>query len=92
VSLFRFYWVVFWHLVAWIYAWVIQEKYTKNPPTWEYVKLCPCFLNHLRAELFGSLFGRLFGSSVPLNLKLSTKPHTDMSIVGRMPDTLRDSS
>jgi hypothetical protein len=21
------------HIVAWVYCWVIQEKYTKNPPT-----------------------------------------------------------
>ncbi|TVY13782.1 UNC93-like protein [Lachnellula arida] len=31
-----FYWVIFWHLVAWIYAWVIQEKYTRHPPAWDW--------------------------------------------------------
>lgn len=32
-----FYYVVFWHLVAWIYAWVIQEKYTREQPVWDWV-------------------------------------------------------
>ncbi|KAL4879726.1 MFS general substrate transporter [Aspergillus karnatakaensis] len=32
-----FYWVVAWHIVAWIYGWVIQEKYTANPPSWDWV-------------------------------------------------------
>jgi MFS family permease len=32
-----FYYVVVWHIIAWIYAWVIQERYTRNPPAmdWE---------------------------------------------------------
>ncbi|KKA20199.1 hypothetical protein T310_5768 [Rasamsonia emersonii CBS 393.64] len=29
---YSFFYVVFLHLVAWIYGWVIQEKYTANPP------------------------------------------------------------
>ncbi|KAE8450781.1 hypothetical protein EG329_005694 [Mollisiaceae sp. DMI_Dod_QoI] len=28
-----FYYVIFWHLVAWIYGWVIQEKFTKENPS-----------------------------------------------------------
>jgi hypothetical protein len=34
---FGFYYVVVWHIIAWIYGWVIQERYTKNPPAmdWE---------------------------------------------------------
>ncbi|KAL3428728.1 MFS general substrate transporter [Aspergillus tetrazonus] len=32
-----FYWVVIWHVIAWIYGWVIQEKYTSNPPAWDWV-------------------------------------------------------
>lgn len=27
-----FYYVIFWHLVAWIYGWVINEKFTKEQP------------------------------------------------------------
>ncbi|KAI1074648.1 major facilitator superfamily domain-containing protein [Whalleya microplaca] len=31
------YWyVVAWHLVAWIYGWVVQEKYTANPPSYDW--------------------------------------------------------
>ncbi|PSN69574.1 MFS general substrate transporter [Corynespora cassiicola Philippines] len=32
-----FYYVIVWHIIAWVYAWVIQEKYTSNPPSmdWE---------------------------------------------------------
>ncbi|TVY54086.1 UNC93-like protein [Lachnellula cervina] len=36
LTIFSFYWVIFWHLVAWIYAWVIQEKYTRHPPAWDW--------------------------------------------------------
>lgn len=28
--------IVFLHIVAWTYAWVIQEKYTANPPSWDW--------------------------------------------------------
>lgn len=28
-----FYYVVLIHIVAWVYGWVIQEKYTVNPPS-----------------------------------------------------------
>ncbi|CAG8189334.1 unnamed protein product [Penicillium nalgiovense] len=28
-----FFYVIVVHIVAWVYCWVIQEKYTKNPPT-----------------------------------------------------------
>ncbi|CAG8224923.1 unnamed protein product [Penicillium nalgiovense] len=28
-----FFYVIVAHIVAWVYCWVIQEKYTKNPPT-----------------------------------------------------------
>jgi MFS family permease len=31
-----FYYVVALHILAWTYAWVIQEKYTANPPTWDW--------------------------------------------------------
>jgi MFS family permease len=31
-----FYYVIVWHVIAWIYAWVIQEKYTANPPIWDW--------------------------------------------------------
>ncbi|KAF7514503.1 hypothetical protein G7054_g15258 [Neopestalotiopsis clavispora] len=31
-----FWYVVLLHLVAWIYAWVIQEKYTANPPAYDW--------------------------------------------------------
>jgi hypothetical protein len=24
------------HIVAWVYAWVIQEKYTANPPSYDW--------------------------------------------------------
>ncbi|KAI0125032.1 major facilitator superfamily domain-containing protein [Xylariales sp. AK1849] len=31
------YWyVVVWHVIAWIYGWVIQEKYTANPPVYDW--------------------------------------------------------
>ncbi|KAF4962570.1 hypothetical protein FSARC_9348 [Fusarium sarcochroum] len=31
------YWyVIFWHIVAWVYGWVIQEKYTKSNPAWDW--------------------------------------------------------
>ena len=34
---FGFYYVVVWHIIAWVYGWVVQEKYTRNPPAmdWE---------------------------------------------------------
>jgi len=34
---FGFYYVIMLHVVAWVYGWVIQEKYTRNPPSmdWE---------------------------------------------------------
>jgi len=35
--LWGFYYVVFLHLVAWIYAWVIQEKYTRENPVFDWV-------------------------------------------------------
>ncbi|KAJ3521369.1 hypothetical protein NM208_g13319 [Fusarium decemcellulare] len=31
-----FWYVVFWHVVAWVYAWVIQEKYTRTDPAWDW--------------------------------------------------------
>ncbi|KAF4462464.1 duf895 domain membrane protein [Fusarium albosuccineum] len=31
-----FWYVVFWHIVAWVYAWVIQEKYTRTDPAWDW--------------------------------------------------------
>ncbi|KAF2788029.1 major facilitator superfamily transporter [Melanomma pulvis-pyrius CBS 109.77] len=31
-----FYYVVVWHIIAWVYAWVIQEKYTRNPPSMDW--------------------------------------------------------
>ncbi|KAL2216286.1 major facilitator superfamily domain-containing protein [Thermoascus aurantiacus ATCC 26904] len=33
---YSFFYVIFLHLVAWIYGWVIQEKYTANPPTYDW--------------------------------------------------------
>ncbi|KAJ6186116.1 hypothetical protein N7519_007417 [Penicillium mononematosum] len=30
---YSFFYVIVVHIVAWVYCWVIQEKYTKNPPT-----------------------------------------------------------
>ncbi|KAF2013504.1 MFS general substrate transporter [Aaosphaeria arxii CBS 175.79] len=32
-----FYYVVVWHIIAWVYGWVIQEKYTRTKPAmdWE---------------------------------------------------------
>ncbi|KAI1370829.1 MFS general substrate transporter [Hypoxylon crocopeplum] len=31
------YWyVVVWHVIAWTYGWVIQEKYTRNPPAYDW--------------------------------------------------------
>ncbi|KAI2466910.1 hypothetical protein F4781DRAFT_433879 [Annulohypoxylon bovei var. microspora] len=27
-----FWWVVAWHVVAWTYGWVVQERYTRSPP------------------------------------------------------------
>lgn len=32
-----FYYVIVWHIIAWVYAWVIQEKYTRNPPSMDWV-------------------------------------------------------
>ncbi|KAF1962374.1 major facilitator superfamily transporter [Byssothecium circinans] len=34
---YSFYYVVVLHVIAWVYAWVVQEKYTRNPPAldWE---------------------------------------------------------
>ncbi|KAF4919763.1 UNC93-like protein [Colletotrichum viniferum] len=31
-----FYYVVVWHIIAWVYGWVIQEKYTANPPAYDW--------------------------------------------------------
>ncbi|KAK7430499.1 hypothetical protein QQZ08_003018 [Neonectria magnoliae] len=31
-----FYYIVVLHIIAWVYAWVIQEKYTANPPVWDW--------------------------------------------------------
>ncbi|KAF6803375.1 duf895 domain membrane protein [Colletotrichum sojae] len=31
-----FYYVVAWHIVAWVYGWVVQEKYTANPPAYDW--------------------------------------------------------
>ncbi|KAI0887022.1 MFS general substrate transporter [Annulohypoxylon maeteangense] len=31
-----FYWVVMWHIIAWTYGWVVQEKYTRNPPAYDW--------------------------------------------------------
>ncbi|EFQ33875.1 hypothetical protein CGRA01v4_10773 [Colletotrichum graminicola] len=31
-----FYYVIVWHIIAWIYGWVIQEKYTRNPPAYDW--------------------------------------------------------
>jgi hypothetical protein len=32
-----FYYVIFLHLVAWIYGWVIQEKFTREQPVFDWV-------------------------------------------------------
>ncbi|ETS78687.1 hypothetical protein PFICI_08540 [Pestalotiopsis fici W106-1] len=31
-----FWYVVLLHIVAWVYAWVVQEKYTANPPAYDW--------------------------------------------------------
>ncbi|KAI4757956.1 MFS general substrate transporter [Aureobasidium sp. EXF-3400] len=31
-----FFYVLFWHLLAWSYGWAIQEKYTRNEPVWDW--------------------------------------------------------
>lgn len=31
-----FYYVIFWHIVAWVYGWVIQEKYTRSNPVFDW--------------------------------------------------------
>ncbi|KAK3186322.1 hypothetical protein K4F52_004860 [Lecanicillium sp. MT-2017a] len=31
-----FWYIVFWHVVAWVYGWVVQEKYTAKPPSWDW--------------------------------------------------------
>ncbi|KAK6074051.1 hypothetical protein SCUP234_08378 [Seiridium cupressi] len=31
-----YWWVVVCHLIAWVYAWVIQERYTANPPAYDW--------------------------------------------------------
>ncbi|THW87595.1 MFS general substrate transporter [Aureobasidium pullulans] len=31
-----FFYVLFWHLLAWSYGWAIQEKYTKHEPVWDW--------------------------------------------------------
>ncbi|KAI1407304.1 MFS general substrate transporter [Hypoxylon sp. FL1857] len=31
-----FWWVVVLHIIAWTYGWVIQEKYTRNPPAYDW--------------------------------------------------------
>jgi len=28
--------VVVWHVIAWVYGWVIQERYTANPPAYDW--------------------------------------------------------
>ncbi|KAF7592697.1 hypothetical protein BBP40_012601 [Aspergillus hancockii] len=33
---YSFYYVVIVHIAAWVYAWVIQEKYTANPPSYDW--------------------------------------------------------
>ncbi|KAJ5689549.1 hypothetical protein N7462_003941 [Penicillium macrosclerotiorum] len=33
---YSFYYVVGVHIVAWVYGWVIQEKYTANPPSYDW--------------------------------------------------------
>lgn len=33
---FGFYYIVFLHVLAWTYGWVINEKYTANPPAWDW--------------------------------------------------------
>ncbi|KAH7044052.1 hypothetical protein B0J12DRAFT_671682 [Macrophomina phaseolina] len=31
-----FYYVIVWHIIAWVYGWVVQEKYTKNAPAYDW--------------------------------------------------------
>lgn len=31
-----FWYVVVWHVIAWVYGWVVQEEYTANPPAWDW--------------------------------------------------------
>lgn len=31
-----FWYIVFWHVVAWVYGWIVQEKYTAKPPSWDW--------------------------------------------------------
>lgn len=31
-----FYYVIVLHIIAWIYGWIIQEKYTRNPPAYDW--------------------------------------------------------
>ncbi|KAG9598636.1 MFS general substrate transporter, partial [Aureobasidium melanogenum] len=31
-----FFYVLFWHLLAWSYGWAIQEKYTRTNPVWDW--------------------------------------------------------
>ncbi|KAJ5512768.1 hypothetical protein N7463_002320 [Penicillium fimorum] len=33
---YSFFYVIVVHIVTWVYCWVIQEKYTKNPPTFDW--------------------------------------------------------
>lgn len=33
---YSFFYVLFWHLLAWSYGWAIQEKYTRNEPVWDW--------------------------------------------------------
>ncbi|KAJ5199324.1 Major facilitator superfamily domain general substrate transporter [Penicillium cf. griseofulvum] len=33
---YSFFYVIVIHIVTWVYCWVIQEKYTKNPPTFDW--------------------------------------------------------
>ncbi|CAH0054472.1 unnamed protein product, partial [Clonostachys solani] len=33
---YAFYYVVMWHVIAWVYGWVIQEKYTRTQPAWDW--------------------------------------------------------
>lgn len=31
-----FYYVIIWHVIAWVYGWVIQEKYTRTSPSFDW--------------------------------------------------------
>ncbi|KAI1843079.1 hypothetical protein JX265_005140 [Neoarthrinium moseri] len=34
--MYGYWYVVAWHIIAWVYGWVIQEKYTANPPAYDW--------------------------------------------------------